>query len=687
MINGRKAILVVDDDKMTREIFRENFGDKYIFLEAQDGAEAIAVLEKRHQEITMIILDLIMPVSDGYEVLQRIMEQKEWREIPVVISTSNTSEESDLKLVELGAQLIIHKPYNIKVVMGQLKNILKHYQQEQLYRQERYIQKYLISRKSKLFFCSYHIPTQSLDIDESYVNYIAPEFIHVFDRYPFSFESVCLPFDKDRLENMFSYSPDEDSSREIVVRLKKENPFYEWYRITVFFKTDDNHALCDIDCLVNNINDEMEAKEHLEFLANSDVLTHIPNARAFYPDMMKMLEQYRDLEFSMIIFDIEQFRTYNTLFGRDEGDRVLTFLATKLQEEVESYDKGVYCRMSSDTFYACIEKKENSVALFVDFLQSRIREYPINFEIQLCFGIYDIQQTDTRAEEIINHAIYTWRIAKQRLFDNVVFYDEKIREQEYFENMVVSEMDVALQNKEFEVFFQPKFDISTGCVCGSEALIRWNHPREGYLSPAIFIPIFEKNGFITSIDFFVFEEVCKKIREWLAYGYDPVPISVNISRADLYDPILWVELRKIYEKYRVPLKYVEFEITESAFISDTQKLKEFSKEIQEFGCKILVDDFGSGYSSLNSLKDIYVDVLKIDIKFLPATAEDEKAKIILASVIEMAKALDLDVIAEGVETEVQKNLLEELGCNKIQGFYYYRPMPLADYEKIMKYVE
>lgn len=687
MINERKAILVVDDEDMAREIFRDSFSERYTFLEAKDGAEAIEVLEEKHQEITLIILDLIMPRFDGYEVLQRIMEHEEWKKIPVVISTSNHTEESDLKLVELGAQLIIHKPYNIKIVIGQLQNVLRHFQQENRRREETDMQRHLISHRSKLFFCSYQIKTGQLRIDEHYVNYIAPEFIKVFEQYPFAFEHVCLPFDQERLEEAFLYDSTEidDTSHEIVVRLKKENLFYEWYRIIVFFKTDVNGELRNIECLVQNINDEMEAKEYLEFLANSDVLTHIPNARAFNPGMMQMLEKYSELKFSMIIFDIEKFRTFNTLFGSEEGNRLLTFVGTKLQEEVENFDKGVYCRMSSDIFYVCIEKKENSIETFIETFKKCIREYPINFEIQLCFGVYDIQSADEPVEDIINHAIYTWRLAKDRMFDNIVYYDEKIRRKEYFENMVISEMDIALQSREFEVFFQPKFDMSTGHVCGSEALVRWNHPREGYLSPGIFIPIFEKNGFITSIDLFVFEEVCKKIREWLDDGFDPVPVSVNISRADLYDPILWKELREIFNRYQVPIRYVEFEITESAFISDSQKLKEFSKAVQEFGCKILVDDFGSGYSSLNSLKDIYVDVLKIDIKFLPVTAQDEKAKIILASVIEMAKELKLDVIAEGVETEAQKDLLEGLGCDKIQGFYYYRPMPIQDYEKVMKY--
>ncbi|MDD3369559.1 MAG: EAL domain-containing protein [Lachnospiraceae bacterium] len=435
--------------------------------------------------------------------------------------------------------------------------------------------------------------------------------------------------------------------------------------------------------LFTNIEYEVEAKEKLTFMALNDALTRIPNMRTFSTDVAEMLRTYPKEEFLMISIDIGQFRLVNKLFRYSEGDNVLKYFATKLQEIIESYDKGIYCRMASDIFYACISEKEN-VEEFLSVLQTGMKNYPLKFELKLYFGIFKITDRMEPVEYMVEHSSYARLEAKKNPLQNIAYYNDELKKKEFFEAVVVSEMEQALQEGQFEVYYQPKCNSLTKQIIGAEALIRWNNPEKGYLSPGIFIPIFEQNGFVTEVDYYVCTQVCKKIREWMDHGVTPVPVSINISRCDLYDKELLSRIMSTVDEYQVPHNLIEFEITESAFILESNLLVSFTKALRKEGFCVLIDDFGSGYSSLNSLKNIDVDVLKIDIAFLPVSTGEKKSPIIMEAVINMAQKLGLDTVAEGVETVEQLELLEKLGCYKIQGYYFYKPMAVTDFEKLLR---
>ena len=264
------------------------------------------------------------------------------------------------------------------------------------------------------------------------------------------------------------------------------------------------------------------------------------------------------------------------------------------------------------------------------------------------------------------------------------FYTEQMGKEMQREQQIINEMDTALEEKQFVVYFQPKYELDGYTPRGAEALVRWKKPDGTMVSPGEFIPVFEKNGFIIKLDYYVWDQVCQLIATALRAGRKPDPISVNVSRVNLYNPNFLESLVNLVEKYRIPPEYLHLELTESVFSDTENVILNAVNYLHKAGFTILMDDFGSGYSSLNVLKDIDLDVLKIDMKFLSKGKDDGRGEKILAAVIQMAKALDMPVIAEGVEEKKQVQMLKRLGCNYIQGYYFAKPMPQEDYERLAR---
>ena len=246
-------------------------------------------------------------------------------------------------------------------------------------------------------------------------------------------------------------------------------------------------------------------------------------------------------------------------------------------------------------------------------------------------------------------------------------------------------MQKALDEEQFVVYLQPKFDLASDTACGAEALVRWLHPEKGLISPGVFIPVFERNGFISKLDYYVWHKTCALLRRWLDKGARPSPVSVNISRISLYNPRLTEVLTGLVREYALPPALLQLEITESAYMTNPDLMKNTIASLHQAGFTILMDDFGSGYSSLNTLKEIDMDVLKVDMKFLPVGEAVGRAEIILSSIIKMANWLGMHVVVEGVESRQQRDFLEGAGCECVQGYFYSRPIPSAEYEQ--KYID
>lgn len=479
------------------------------------------------------------------------------------------------------------------------------------------------------------------------------------------------------------YTP-EKNKKTAVLRLFTERHKYDWFRVTAICFFDGNRNRQSISYLFTNINERAEIEQNLKFYSEKDTLTALPNMRAFLQSAQVLIEEHPEEEYEIVRMDIERFRIISEMFGIDEGDKLLKFIAVKIQEYLDEEDEVAYCRIASDVFAMCIPVHSYSVDTMIQKLQKAVTEYPKNYEVVLSFGRYYVTKEDREQKvpvsNLVDRAAAAQITIKGNYLQHVAVYDESIRKKEADEAMILSEMNHALENGEFQVYLQPKVNMQTGKIIGSEALVRWLHPGKGLISPAAFVPVFEKNGFIIEIDKYMIRNTCAIIRHWIDSGIPVYPVSVNLSRLNLYNKRIIQDIREYVEEYQIPREYISFEITESAFSGDNSYIKILAEKLQKEHFKVLMDDFGSGYSSLNTLKEIPVDVLKIDLKFLPAGENDEKANLIIKHVVEMAVDLDLMIIVEGVEREEQVELLTKIGCKIAQGFYYYRPISVLEYE-------
>lgn len=262
-------------------------------------------------------------------------------------------------------------------------------------------------------------------------------------------------------------------------------------------------------------------------------------------------------------------------------------------------------------------------------------------------------------------------------------FDRKMEDFLSNERRIEKKMENALSNREFLVYYQPKYDLQTNRLTGAEALVRWKDPKDGMIFPNTFIPVFEKNGFIVQLDFFVYEEVLKTLAKWREEGREPIVVSVNVSRAHIGTADFLCKLIKLADKYEVPHHLLELELTETVLGGQHQDILTFIQACRAAGFPVSMDDFGSGYSSLNLLKELPIDVLKIDREFLNETEVSQKSCIIIEQIVQMAAKIEIHTICEGVETESQAAFLRSIGCNMAQGYLYSRPVPLSDFEALM----
>ena len=429
-----------------------------------------------------------------------------------------------------------------------------------------------------------------------------------------------------------------------------------------------------------------EANDALMYQVSYDNLTGLFNHATFCQRVQRTLDTHPSEPFELMALDIARFKVINDLFGEDTGDRILRYLAEFFKET--HLPQSVFGRLHSDIFLLFYPAKDHNRERFIKTLKVLAASFTLGYRITLRFGVYivgDQRQAEARfpVTTMIDRAVMALSKAKRTGLLDCAEYSETMRHKIVTEQSIVNEMNEALAGHHFVIYLQPKYDAATETVVGAEALVRWIHPRKGLIPPTDFIPVFEHNGFIFQLDQYIWEETCRLLRRWLDEGKNPPPISVNVSRVDFYSPQLVNILNALVKKYNIPPRLLELELTESAYTDNPQEIIAVTKELQESGFKILMDDFGSGYSSLNMLKDLPVDVLKIDLKFLDQQGTTGRGGNILNSIVHMAKWMRMPVIVEGVETREQVNFLRTIGCEFIQGYFFAQPMPIEDYERIM----
>ncbi|EQJ24549.1 EAL domain-containing protein [Clostridioides difficile] len=433
------------------------------------------------------------------------------------------------------------------------------------------------------------------------------------------------------------------------------------------------------------IYNKKKKEDYLRKIAYTDPLTGADSIDKFKINSNKLFAKNNPEEYALFYIDVDKFKYINDMFGYDMGNDTLIHISNTIASELK--EDEIFARVSADHFVLLIKyKTDDDIKTRLNNIYNKVQilsNPKINYyKLILDCGIYKISKSDNDINTIMDRANTARKTIKGGHKNSFAFYDKEMHKKILKEKEIENSMVDALNNGEFIVYFQPKYSLSDYQIIGAEALVRWDNPQKGLIPPIEFIPVFERNGFIVNIDFYVFEEVCKKIREWMDEGQKVVPISVNLSRMHFVNSNFIEKFKLIVDKYKIPTRLIELELTETAVLDNIEGLLDTMNNLKEKGFVISMDDFGTGYSSLNLLKELPVDILKLDRAFFTEKDESNNEKIVISNVIKMAKELKMKVISEGVETISQVEFLKQIGCDMVQGYLFSKPMPVKEFEKI-----
>ncbi len=492
----------------------------------------------------------------------------------------------------------------------------------------------------------------------------------------------CHPGDQEKFDQFINDIETTQQTQKVTVRLYNKYDTPVWYTIIIQpLRGLDNRPVRYLGTF-QNVNTEMEIKAEMEYRADYDSMTGLYNSEAFYRKATEIIHLNEESLYAILSIDIEKFRLINDKFGIEIGNRCLAYMGKCIRELMPK--NGVAKRYQGDTFTVLMEyHSEQDILNFINSLTGRMHDNDnLPQGVSIVFGIYKVTDKSLPIRLMCDRARTVKRQAKGSIFTNYAVYDDVIRLKMREQAEIEEEMEMALHHREFVMYLQPQIDVKTGKLAGAEALVRWEHPIKGIMVPAQFLPLFESNGFITRLDRFMWEEACKYLAQLKKRGID-IPISVNVSRAHVSESDLCSILTELIKRYDITSDKLELEITENLFVDDVDELFGQMDELKKSGFRIQMDDFGSGYSSLNMLRKAPVDTLKIDRFFLDEIMSTSRGKIIVEASVKMAKELGLMVIAEGVETEEQLKFLSEAGCDIAQGYYYSKPVNIEEFETFM----
>ena len=549
--SARRSVLVVDDELINRIMLGHILGNDYDVVLAENGAQARDVLEERGETISIVLLDLMMPVMDGYELLEIMRADPKMRHIPVIVA--NSEREAEVRSLEMGAADFIEKPYNApEVILARVR--------------------------------------RSIELAED--------------------ASIISATETDSLTGLY---------------------------IKQFF---------------------------IEYCGRAD----------FYA---------QDKPMDAAVLNINRFHLVNELFGQEAGDKALVVLAAHLRSIAVEVG-GFAGRGEADTFYLYLPHRDD----YVDILNGAgavLTEALPDTHISIRLGVYQNVDKSITLERRFDHANLASSRFRGGHESHVGFYDSSMHDRELYTERLLADADRAIAERQFRVYFQPKYNIKGDrpVLCSAEALIRWIHPELGFVSPGAFIPVFEEHGIIHKLDVFVWNETAAQIRRWREEFGFTLPVSVNVSRVDMQTDGLEEQLARIVKDNGIGFADLRLEVTESAYAEDESAVVGIVSNLRELGFRIEMDDFGSGYSSLNMLSEMPIDTLKLDMRFVKNLTAGSKGLRMIELVVGVAKFLEAQVIAEGVETAEQVELLRGCGCDMVQGYYFSKPVPPEDFARFI----
>lgn len=463
-----------------------------------------------------------------------------------------------------------------------------------------------------------------------------------------------------------------------------EDGDYTYIRITHRLMKDKRDLEVGSFFSIHDNTEQVNQDKERQYLATHDPLTGLSNRISFEEQVREIINANPNEAYIMQVSDINDFKLINDIFGREKADEILKKIGDDLK--VFAHPGSAICRWRGDIFCAFLKKS----SLDVDALENQIKSTwadsgIINSPVIIHVGIFEPSEVDKdlSVSAMVDRAQLAISGIKDDFNRCVALYDDNLRQNKLWEQQITAELDAALKDGQIIPYLQPQYR-ADGHLEGGEVLVRWKHPKEGLIPPFKFIPIFEKNGMIAIIDRYIWRKACEILSDWSKRkdGHENLNLSINISPKDFYFMDIYEVITDLVKEYNVEPMHLHLEITESSVMNNANEHIKTINRLRDYGFTVEMDDFGSGYSSLNMLKDMPVDILKIDMVFLGKTDDYKKSKIILNSIVDMANNLDMPQITEGVETKEQFDMLKEMGCKLFQGYFFSKPVPLDEFEKL-----
>lgn len=453
------------------------------------------------------------------------------------------------------------------------------------------------------------------------------------------------------------------------------------YRFDVHFNKiyDKRGYYCGCYFSFYDVTGDFIAYEEEKYRNSHDRLTGALNREAFFEEVRRILDENLGVEYVMVCGNIKGFKLINDMFGPEEADQLLIKCADTIREKLK---KGsAFARLEADRFAVLMPKSRYTEELFMTGM-NKVSNYLNNaqYRMVILLGVYDIFDRQAPVISMVDGALLAIESIKGSFKNAIAYYGDMLRREYLTEQKIIGEFEEALSSGQFAMFLQPVVNMDGKFVL-AEALVRWIHPDRGIIAPASFIPLLEKTGYIYKLDTYIWEQAAKRLAYWSSLGYDELSISVNISVKDFYYIDLYETLVNLVEKYHIAPYRLKLEITETIFMTEKERQLDIIHSLKEYGFLIEIDDFGSGYSSLNMLKEVPADILKMDMAFLSMDKNASKGRKIVNTIVSLAKALDMMVIIEGVETEEQVNYLSGTGADYLQGYYFNKPLPVKRFEE------
>ncbi|HEY9059478.1 MAG TPA: EAL domain-containing protein [Pseudobacteroides sp.] len=431
-----------------------------------------------------------------------------------------------------------------------------------------------------------------------------------------------------------------------------------------------------------------ESMKQIKKYAYYDFLTGLPNKAFMLEKIDNILKESNEkTTFSLLFLDLDNFKMINDILGHDYGDQLLKTIAIKLKKCIGKGD--ILARLGGDEFLILLtdkfdkEKIESTAGKIINIFSRQCSLSGKEFSITASMGIVRYPYDGTDVQTLYKNADTAMYQVKEKGKNGFLFFSQDMNDRVSEKLDMENRLRKAIKNEEFVVYYQPQIDIETMQVRGVEALVRWNHPTEGILQPSEFIPAAEESGLIIEIDEFVMRTACKQLKKWIDSNYTPITISINLTSKQFQHANITSLLREVIMETGLEADFLEIEITESIVMEDLNVTLDILKDLKEIGVKISLDDFGTGYSSLNYLKRLPIDTIKIDKSFINEITEDSKEEAIAESIIALAHKMKLSVVAEGIETKKQLEFIKEHKCDKAQGYYFSKPLPVEEIEKML----